>query len=54
MANIHCVGPRKSHRIPTTIAAKAPAINCPGVPMLNSPVLNANPTERPVKIIGVA
>ena len=34
--------------------AAVPARYCPGAPMLNSPVLNATATERPVRINGVA
>ena len=36
------------------VATKPPNNICPGVPILKSPVLNANPTERPVRIKGVA
>ena len=32
----------------------APMVSCPGAPMLNRPVRNANATLRPVKISGVA
>lgn len=46
------------HGVPSTIAAnsaqKAPIVYCPGAPILNNPVLNANATERPASINGVA
>ena len=44
----------KSKVSPIAIAVKPPASICPGVPMLNKPVLNAKATESPVKINGVA
>ena len=38
-----------------TISAVADPIKyCPGVPMLNNPVLNASATDKPVNIKGVA
>ncbi|MDF2657093.1 MAG: hypothetical protein K0R19_3567, partial [Bacillota bacterium] len=54
-AAIQCHGAgRKVHFAPMYTAAKAPIINCPAAPMLNKPVLNAKPTDRPVRISGVA
>ena len=47
-------GGRNVNFTPTNTAAKAPAVNCPDAPMLKSHVLNANPTESPVIMIGVA
>ena len=35
-------------------APNAPSVYCPAAPMLNRPVLNAKPTERPVIISGAA
>ena len=47
-------GGRNVNLTPTYTAANAPAVNCPDAPILNNPVLNANPTESPVMISGVA
>ena len=49
-----CKNAGKSKDIPTIVAAIVPAIYCPSAPILNNPVLNANPTLIPVSIIGVA
>ena len=49
-----CRAVGSSKVIPTQVAAAAPAINWPLPPMLNSPPLNANATESPAKISGVA
>ena len=49
-----CIIGGKSNLIPTIVAAIVPIIYWPSAPMLNKPVLNANATLRPVKIIGVA
>ena len=40
--------------IPTAVAANPPNNICPGVPILNNPVLNAKATDKPVSIKGVA
>ena len=39
-------------RIPTRVAAMLPTTNCPSAPILNTPVLKENATERPVSMIG--
>ena len=39
---------------PILVAQNPPNNICPGVPILNNPVLKANATESPVKISGVA
>ena len=40
----------KSTPTPTSVATKAPTINCPSAPILNRPVLNANAIDKPVSI----
>ncbi|NRZ83902.1 hypothetical protein DFR96_005229 [Clostridium beijerinckii] len=40
--------------IPTIVDAIVPIIYWPSAPILNNPVLKANATLKPVKIIGVA
>ena len=43
----------KSSMLPTMVATTQPMIYCPSAPILNRPVLIANATPRPVKMIGV-
>ena len=39
---------------PTAVAQSPPNSICPDAPILKRPVLNANATDKPVKIRGVA
>ena len=48
------IGDGKSTKIPIAVTVNPPANICPGVPMLNNPVLFAKATDNPVKIKGVA
>ena len=45
---------RSFSRMPVTAAAMEPTTNWPSAPMLNTPVLNENATDRPVRMYGVA
>ena len=49
-----CITAGNFTRTPTRVAAILPTTNCPSAPILNTPVLNENATERPVSIIGAA
>ena len=51
----HNSGPGMNvHFTPIRTATYAPTMNWPDAPMLNRPVLLAKPTERPVRMMGVA
>ncbi len=54
IAAIHCIAPGRSHMNPTYRAKNIPIVYCPEAPILNKPILKANPTARPVMRIGVA
>ena len=50
---ITATGLGKSSILPTIVATTQPMIYCPSAPILNRPVLIANATPSPVKIMGV-
>ncbi len=49
-----CITAGRFSFTPSIVTTMAETIYCPSAPILNRLVLNANATERPVSIIGVA